>query len=254
VLSACGGGTLGPNSIFIGSSPITEADYVGKTFPARYVGRNDAGDLFRGAGTVRYISSTEIEVKVEGIDEILIEDSPGMFLGATIYAETSLQSPELVTAFATDEVTVEYFGFLGFETTSAGLPTENLYYYDDIDGSVLLLSNGVDSGSDFGGTFLDVDFDTGIVTGLLHSSDNAEVSIVGGAISGNGISGGAELETFSIDFPVISETVDSDTSGTFFGPDATALAGTYEGTGIVDGDADIGFVGAFIGIKTLPPL
>ena len=244
-LSACSSGqAISP--IFAGDAPITSADYVGKTFPIDYIALNsETEQVTRNTGTIRFISETEIEIDVDGINEIVVEVADGEFLGPTIDASTLIFSPAAtgVEAFTTDS---NYYGIVGFETRVADIPTEDLFFYDTTGGSVLLAADDNVSVVHIGATYLDVNFATGTVSGVLHDSDFGIFSITDGQISGNGITGGISA---SDAFGVIPITR-SDVDGTFYGNDAGVLAGTFEGT--AEFEVDVDFVGVFTGIKSAP--
>ncbi len=247
-LSACTSAVL-IDPIFAGGGIITPEDYVGKTFPLRYIGVDESTlELKRGTGTVRFISETELAVSFDGISETVIEVDPNEFMGPTLLVDSEIYSPELSTATAVN-ATSTYGGFLGFETAMADVPTSSLFYYDSDDGATMIVTNGLETLFVDGGVYLDVDFASGDVTGELFTQieDNFSASIVGGKISGNGITGGVQIN----DGGAFPTTTNDEASGVFFGNDASALAGTFEGT-VATEAGPYDFVGGFIGDKTIP--
>lgn len=247
-LTACSGGGDAIAPIFAGDALITSADYVGKTFPIRYIAMDfDNAQVTRNTGSVRFISETELEVRIDGLNETVVEIAAGEFVGPTLDAQTLILS-NAVTEVDGFTDSHGYRGFLGFETASVDIPMTNTFWYDSIDGSLLLLADGLVTDFYIGDTFLDVDFASGEVTGTLHSSEFAEFFITDGKITGNGITGG--VVAFD-DIGAITIT-GGDVDGIFYGNEAGVLAGTFEGTAALGVNVD--FVGTFSGFKTIPDL
>lgn len=245
-LSACGSTEVRTGSPIAGRDPITEADYIGKTFPLRFIGIDDGtARLKRGTGSARYISANEIAVSIDGKSETVFRIVAGEYAGPTLNFDTSALSPALKDVFAAYS-RAGYAGFLGFETARGDIPQRGTVTYSNPRGSILLESDGVFTNESIGSTALVVNFGTTSVTGDLYFQDSTgfAAEIVGGKVSGNGITGGVQI----YDGTRFVTTTGDDTSGKFYGNDAGDLAGTFEGT-YDDRGVPVDFVGTFSGSK-----
>lgn len=243
-LAACASVENGAHPPVAGRDPITEADFIGKTFPLRFVGIDDTtAKLTRGTGSARYVSASEIAISIDGTSETVYRIFPGEYAGAKMNVDTGTLSPALKEVFATESGSF-YAGFLGFETASRDVPGSGTATYSSPAGSVLLESDGVFTNESIGATTLFVNFGTTAVTGDLYYQDSTgfAAELLGGKVSGNGITGGVRI----YDGARYVTTTNDDASGTFYGNDAGDLAGTFSGT-YDDRGVPVDFVGTFSG-------
>lgn len=245
-LVACGSGDTGLRSPVAGRDPINEADYIGKTFPVRFIGIEDGtANLKRGTGSARYVSANEIAVSIDGKTESVFRILPGEYAGPTLNFDTSALSPALKDVFAGDRDSA-YAGFLGFETASGDIPRSGTAVYSNPKGAILFESDGLFTNESIGSTSLVVNFGTTAVTGDLYFQESTgfAAELVGGKISGNGISGGVQI----YDGTRYVTTDNDRADGRFYGNDAGDIAGTFEGT-YDDRGVPVDFVGTFYGAK-----
>lgn len=255
IMGCSSGSSDGTTSIFAGNEVIVPGDYIGKTFPVRYIGARESGsvELLRGTGSVRIITEDIVELTVGGRTYTLTYDTTTIdgdeYSGTNIFALISQDSPEIVTGVAEDLDSL-YAGVYGFETSPDDLPDIDGVRYIDPEGSELLATDGIDvfSFEIAGGVDLTVNFAGGTVTGDVYSSGEFALTLEGGAISGNGFTGTLSASDTGSNIALSSSDVD----GTFFGSEAVSLFGSFEGefAAPVGPENLTGFVGGFLTEKS----
>lgn len=248
----CSSGAVVETTIFAGSEPIEAGDYIGKTFPLRYIGvREGSGvELLRGSGSIRLVDEDVIEVSVGGRSYTLTYDGvEDAYLSSDALAEILNEFPELATGYLID-LDSEYVGGFGFQTALGDMPSSDVVSYYDPDGSTMILSDGFDILTLQGETDLLVFFGTGDVIGNVFANEGVEVEITNGKISGNGFSGGLLMTSGSGDIPLANTDVD----GWFYGSGVESVFGTFEGDFVDPADAEgaTNFIGGFLAEQWLP--
>ena len=228
-LMGCSGGAVVETSIFAGDQEIVPGDFIGKTFPVRYIGaREGAGvELLRGTGSITVVADDIVELTVGGRTYTLTYNAldDEYQSGPDVSADITQEYPEIVTGFAED-VDSLYAGVYGFETSTADMPTSDVFVYADPTGSSLIATNGIGLEIFEGAVSLFVSFGSGVVTGDVFDDGGFAISVQNGMISGNGFSGTLSATGESGAVALASSDVD----GTFFGNEADRLFGSYEGT------------------------
>lgn len=231
VVSACGGASNTVLPVFAGPDLITTADYVGKTFPLRFVGANaSTAELHRGTGTITVVGPSALQITIDGVSGDLIEFGSGSFGGSVFDGELEEYADELIS-IQVSGTSDEYLTFLGFETDPSVMPASDSALFLGNGTSTIYISNGALIDTLDGSVVLNVDFGTGNVTGDLFSTVSAVFELRNGMVSGNGFSGEVQV-LFSNGSGGFDETPtsNSDVDGVFFGNDASLVAGTFEAT------------------------
>jgi len=289
-VSACGGGSTEVERVLF-EGPVADADYLGRTFPVVFLvgeGGDPEGRTVAGQGTITYSASGDaVTVTLPGKAPIELVRSGTSGLG-TIYSGTiprsfapSTDVDAVVTPFSStsafrlfsaSEDGLAILGGFGFETPfDPGRATASY----TTAGAVFLTVDDVEDFLPVAGTgSLTADFGAGTIGGTLIDTDAFEVELAGddtiddildfrmtlenGRISQTGFSGdlgvAAELtvDGSTLTTPGVTVTGDS-ASGTFFGGDAEAVAGSYRGNiALSDGGGPIetfGASGFFSGAK-----
>jgi len=250
-LIGCGGSSIGSvTSVFASSAAIVPGDYVGKTFPIRFIGaREDAGIvLLRGTGSITIVTDDIVELTVDGRTYTLTYNGlDDLYESPDAVAEIAQEYPEIVTGLAEDLDSL-YLGAYGFETASGDMPMTDLFSYYDPTGSALFATDGVDFDAIEGAVDLYVNFGSGAVFGDVYASSGFAISVGGGTIGSSGFSGTLTATSDLVDVPLSSSDVD----GTFFGSEADTLFGTFEGEFADPADVGgvTGFVGGFLADKS----
>jgi hypothetical protein len=261
-LAGCGSsGSIDVVPVFAGDAPITGADFISRTFPFPYIARNpDTDTLERKTGSIRVLSFNQFELITDDVREIITETTDGSYIGATINAESFFFSPGIGAINAQDAFKT-YSGLFGFETPASQLPRDVVVTYTAPTGARLFTRGFLVENPDVafptdmvGDVELSVDFETGAVAGSLFTSDAARVDIREGTVSENGISGDLEFFLILGGLPFSFEESSGDVTGHFYGPAASGLAGTFEGSSGNSGVApSTEFVGTFVGLETPAP-
>ena len=249
-LSACTGSN--GNGIFYSDGTTTEDDYIGKTFKAMIVGRDDENNPIRGTADVRVISLTEIEITIDGTTYTVTDpDEDGSFTGGGVTLDLTVENPDLVAGdFSGDGAG---HGWFGFQTDPDDLESVSTGSYFRTNGGYLdlvddeMISSETNTNGD---AYFDINFGTGDVTGAVFDNGFFVMSLVNGSINGSGNLDG-ELTLVRGGTPYGMNNTDVD--GSFFGADAGVLAGTYEGRfdASLDGTYE-GIIGHFIADEQIP--
>ena len=264
-LTACGGG--GSGSPFVASSvpferPVDDADYIGKTFPVFFlVGEagDPSGTARAGKGTITYNSTRTVTVRLPGTNPIVFTrtgssgtgtryegTAPDLSTVSAVVSEfASTTAFRLITSGDEDYAVI---GGFGFETPYDSNRASATY---QVAGAVFLTAENVEDFLPIAGRGeLSADFGARTISGTLIDTDAFEVNLAGnetindildlridiqnGRITNSGFTGDLDVASeLTIDGdqltqPQTSVTGDS-VEGAFFGGDAEAIAGTFEG-------------------------
>jgi len=282
-LAGCGGGGTIVSSIPF-EGPVTQADYVGKTFPVYFlVGEagDPSGNAVAGRGTITYNTDDTVTMQLPGRAPVVFSPTGTTALGMTyqsadavdavITSFSSTSAFRLATSTNSDR---SFLGGFGFETLAADRPTTSATY--DTAGAVFLTAQGVE---DFlpvaGDGTLTADFGAGTISGTLLTTDLFEVNLVGdpstedlleltfllqnGRITPSGFTGGvtatAQINEDGGGPRLLTGSVSNGSAeGAFYGEEAAAVAGIFEGDLVLSDDgtslADFEAAGFVSGSKT----
>lgn len=260
-LAACGGGATIVQTVPF-ENEVTSADYIGKSFPVFFL-VGEAGDpngrTVVGKGVVTYNSASSITVTLPGGGPVTLNRT-GASGGSTTFAASGPDAiSALITGFssttafrlatvADDDLAV--LGGFGFETLEADRPNAIATY--DTAGAVFLTATNVENFLPIAGSgSLTANFGSGdVISGTLLDADPVEVNLAGvdvdldildlvftlenGRITPSGFVGGvaatAELNIDGGPPTALGANMTGDSvEGAFFGGEAAAVAGIFEG-------------------------
>lgn len=265
-LAGCGGsgGSLVVRSVPY-EKPVTQTDYVGKTFPVFFlVGEagDPSGDAVAGRGTITYNTNDTVTMQLPGRAPVIFTPTGSTALGTTYQASSGNASTidAVVTGLAsTDALRLvtsvgdqrSFLGGFGFETLAADrepLPTAT---YNTAGAVFLTATNAEDFLPVAGDGTLIANFGSGMISGTFLSTDPVEVQLAGsagtpdelalrfmlqnGQITPSGFSGGVtatgELVVDGSGPPLALDAAIANGSaeGAFFGEEAAAVSGIFEG-------------------------
>lgn len=284
-LAGCGGSTVGP--VFF-EGPVTDADYVGKSFPVFFLlgeTGDPTGNTFAGQGSITYNSdgtltlnlnrSAPVELVSTGTSG-LGETYEGTFGGATVSVlVTDFASTEAFRLASIADTDIGLLGGFGFETAVDDRPAAGTY---TTAGAVFLTAENVGAILPAAGSgTLEADFVNGNISGTLLDADVVQVELAGdiaspddlalmfmlenGVITDNGFSGGVsvsgELVVDGTTLTPLNTVVTGDAvSGTFYGDGAEVVAGIFESeVELLDGSDSLIDLGAdgFLSGGLTPP-
>jgi len=267
-LAGCGGGGTIVSSIPY-EGPVTQADYVGKTFPVYFL-VGEAGDrpgkVLAAKGTITYNTDDTVTVRLPGRAPVVFsptatsggvtsyeaDGSGGLMRFAEVrdFSNPNTTAFRIVSSPPNPPPETFFLGGFGFETPAADrqpLPTATY----NTAGAVFLTTPG---SADFlpvaGDGTLTANFGAGTISGTLLTTDLFEVNLVGdpttedlleltfllqnGRITPSGFTGGvtatAQINEDGGGPRLLTGTVSGGSAeGAFFGEEAAAVAGMFEG-------------------------
>ncbi len=258
-LSACGGGTSVVAPVLADGAPINAADYIGKTFPFRYLGVDASGTLnpTRGTGSIKVISATEIEVSVDGRTYLLNETlTPGEYERIDI-SSTQIDLSPALRSLGSNIISDSsvYIGAYGFQTDPADVPTVDFAQFEGT--SELIVTDGIGTVNVESGTSnLEVDFANNLFSGFVYHGEmpggvGETITIdvfPAGTLTGNEVSGTLIATYDDLINPVANVPLNgTDVEGWLYGAGHENLIGTFEGNFTTPLDGNTRFVGGFFG-------
>jgi len=264
-LAGCGGGGTIVSSVPY-EGPVTQADYVGKTFPVYFlVGQpgDRPGKVLAAKGTITYNADDTVTVQLPGRAPVVFSPNGTTALGMTYQSADAVDA--VITSFSSTSAfrlatstnpDRSFLGGFGFETLAADRPTTTATY--NTAGAVFLTTPG---SPDFlpvaGDGTLMADFDAGTISGTLLTTDLFEMDLVGdpltedlleltfllqnGRITPSGFTGGvtatAQINEDGGGPRLLTGSVSNGSAeGAFYGEEAAAVAGIFEGDLVLSDD------------------
>lgn len=262
LLGACGGS--GNNDPFAAEPPIPavytnddvtldDAKAQNIDFPVRMV----IGDNTHPQGTIRqeiwglrFNEGGDSITLIRDDEEIVLTETIGEpgggSSGYNVTIGTLLQHADLNGRLDETDEKLSFFGVFGFEAQPEVVAGR--VHVARYDGEARFKSNaGGETWSVEGTSNILVDFDEGTASGaVMVFEDGSAFELKDGRVADNGISGDLQMTGLINDYWTFKE---GEANGTFYGPGATQLAGTYEGSATVEGEPT-DFAGTFYGLES----